>query len=132
LIYPDPVLSTLAYRTLSRQDIDSPAVRLFMHLVAEYDLTTFRSLSPTLISQSIGMYDVTVTEHLNNLVTAGLLELGPASKRSPDGLRRPTYRLRPAMLMVPSDLEKLFWGQRAARERESAAPAKQPLSPRPA
>lgn len=118
------MLSPAAFRLLSdRTLINKHALRLFLHLVADYDLTRFRALNMQVLTADYKMAPIEVSKGIAVLVRAKIIEAGPEGTLA--GLRGQfiaTYRIRPAYLLSPESLRAFFQETREREERETLAP----------
>jgi hypothetical protein len=108
------MLSFAALRILSDPDkVPTPAARLFLRLLVDFDLRLLRSLSVSNLLQFYGGTRVEMNRNLRQLVAIGLLERGPVGRK----LRLDTYRVNPTYLLSPNDLEQHFRDTQSVQER---------------
>ena len=118
------MLNPAAFRLLSdRSRVNKHALRLFLHLVADYDLTAFRALNMQILTAEYGMAPIEVSKGCAALVRAGILEAGPQATLA--GLRGQfiaTYRIRSGYLLSAEELKTFFRETREREQREALMP----------
>ena len=118
-MYPLSVLSPTAYKILADPDkVPTPAARLFLRLLVDFDLRKYRALNMVHLLYLYGGNRMDMARSVNQLVLIGLLERGPLSRKP----RLNTYRVNPAYLMSPRDLEEHFRETQAVQERLTLLP----------
>ena len=112
------MLNQAGFRLLSglRERRDWKAVRLVVHLVAEYDLREFVIVSAPRLAAQLGRHRVSIRQALTRLVRVGFLEEGPRV------LRMPTFRIRRALLLTTYELRRRTRQIRWQEEMSSIVP----------
>ena len=113
------MVNLFCFRALAdRRKLSLSAVRFFCALMANYDLTKFRSINLNLAGSSSKV----AQRHLRKLVQAGLLEPGPVKARTP------LYRLGAQCRATAAEVQR--WVQDTAEYRERMQIAPLPADPR--
>lgn len=103
------MLNSSAYRILSTSPIISlECSRFFLHLLADIDLRQYRVIELGEFAIPYRLTNKKVAAYIRMLVQSGVLEKGPSVRRSGrTKTQKPafTYRIRPALWALPSDLE---------------------------
>lgn len=111
------MLSFTAMRLLSDPEMVShTALRLFLRLCCDYDLTKFKALNANHLMADYGLSRPEISKSISQLVALGILERGPLSKRP---VRLNTYRIRLVYLLSREELEQHFQETKERRERET-------------
>jgi hypothetical protein len=117
------MLSPLAFKVLSDPDrISSTALRFFLRLLADRDLTKYSILSTVQLGNLYGLSSVTLWKFITELVQVGILEEGPVGRIPQTRHRVQTYRIRPAYLLTLENLEEYFRETQERQERETMVP----------
>ena len=118
------MLSLTTFQTLSDyRRISIGALRLFMQLMARYDLRRFRALPPPSQAKSyFGIEPVSMTKYLAQLVKEKILELGPV-------VISPTYRLTNESRLSAEELEQWTEDTAQFRARFDLVPEQVPEDP---
>lgn len=115
------MLNFAALRILSDPlKVPTPAARLFLRLICDLDIRKFRALNAVHLCHLYNAERFEISSAINKLCAIGLLERGPLAKRP----RLNTYRVNPAYLLSPRDLEEHFRETREIQERLSLLPRK--------
>lgn len=120
------MLSPLALRVISNPDIlTSTSLRLFLRLVADLDLRSFRAFHSVRIQEEyrIGRFELIAA--VRQMVDVGILEEGPRGSLPGVHEKLATYRIRPAYLLTSQDMEQHYREQQERKERETLAPTRE-------
>ncbi len=114
------MLSPLALRVIAEPGRLTPTeLRLFLRLLADYDLTRYRALHMQRLVGNYSMAADTISDVIAKLVSLGILEEGPQGKIRGKHQRLNTYRVRPAYLLNPQAMLDWFRECSEREERES-------------
>jgi len=117
------MVNTLCFKVLSDPDrISSPALRFFLRLLADRDLTKYTILSTVQLGNLYGLSSASLWNYITELVQGGILEEGPTGRIPQTRHRVQTYRIRPAYLLTPENLEEYFRETQERQERETMVP----------
>lgn len=85
-----------------RDLISDDALRLFIRLLRDYDLSRYKAIPLRTIREYYRITRQEAIERLADLTSSGLLELGPKLGRAP------TYRVGRKFLLAPDDARNWF------------------------
>lgn len=115
------MLNFAALRILSDPlKVPGPALRIFFKLITDFDIRRFRALNAVHLVHLYKLERHEISNAINKLCAIGLLERGPLARKP----RLNTYRINPAYLLSPRDLEEHFRETREIQERLSLLPRK--------
>jgi len=108
------MLTTVAYRLLSRKGLPDYIRRGLMAMLTEYDLRNFVVIDIYKLTEHYGFAEVEeIKETLQYFVNAGVLELGPRVNF------KQTYRIRSQFIVSVADVNR--YGLQERQEREALA-----------
>ena len=118
------MLSPLCFKILGSDpfQLSPSALRFFLRLLADRDLTKYTILSTVQLCELYGLSASSIWSFITELVQVGILEEGPAGRVPRTRHRVQTYRIRPAYLLTPEQLEDYFRETRERQERETMVP----------
>jgi hypothetical protein len=113
------MLTPSACRLMSSSDkVPTAALRLFLWLLSEFDLSVYRALSSRKILELYPMPQLEFYRSMSDLVSIGLLEEGPMKRNPHEKLPVTAYRVGLGFLLSPEAMENHF---RECDEREQRA-----------
>lgn len=117
------MLNVTAFRLLSDPErVTTTALRLFLRLCCDYDLTQYRAIVASQLVQSYDLSYPAIFEALSLLVSVGILEEGPVMRRPRSTSLVSTYRVRAAFLLSKEDRKEHYRELRERQERETMIP----------
>ena len=110
------MLSPIVYRLLAKASIvDSMTLRIFIHLMSEYDLREFTVINLATFTRQYKCKPVWVEDRIDELAKLGILERGP--KITGGSKQSSTYRIRRQFLLTESALKRHYQDLRERNER---------------
>lgn len=92
--------------------------RFFLRLICDFDLRTWRILSPIKLAAKYKLNKMVFSRYFCSIVRLGLLEVGPAYRG------KPQFRIARPFLLAGENLEQWIRSVKDQKERESLTPAK--------